>query len=499
MSHPLNITSSRFNRRTLLRGGIAMAAASASPLRTASAAPAISNRDARIELTDGHIADLQRSIEGAVILPSSATYNDERRIWSPAFDRKPALIVKTASAKDVQAAVQFARAHDILTAVRCGGHSYSGFSMVDDGMVIDLKAINGVTVDTAKQTAHVAGGALLGNLDRATLPHKLATTAGVVSHTGVGGLATGGGQGRLGRKFGLTIDNMLGVEMVLADGSIVRANATENPDLFWAVRGGGGNFGIVTDFEFQLHEYDGVITSLSYTFPGSKARDVMNVYAEISANAPLELTVSGSLRTSDRGETTCIVSGSFVGTRRAGEAALKALAPLGEPISTRVEEMDYVTLQAVADGNLYSDRFGYSRYTYLRQLDPKFIDMVLDYVMRANTPRTSVSIGMQGGAIAQVNETDTAFAERDGIYQCAVATTWAAGEDSAAGQAHVRELWSMIDPMSTGGFYINEIYDDPEERIRKSFRGNYARLVDIKTKVDPANFFHLNPNIKPKT
>ncbi len=498
MSHALNITSSRFNRRALLCGGVAVAAASASPLRTASALPAMSNPGARIELTDAHIADLQRSIKGTVILPSSPNYNDERRVWSPAFDKKPALIVKVTSTKDVQAAVQFARAHDILTAVRCGGHSYAGFSTVDDGMVIDLKPFNGVTVDPGRRTAHVAGGALLGNLDRATQPHRLATTAGVISHTGIGGLATGGGQGRLGRKFGLTIDSMLGVEMVLADGSIVRANAKENPDLYWAVRGGGGNFGIVTDFELQLHEYDGIITSLSYSFPGPKARDLMKVYAEMSAWAPLEMTVGGSLRTSDRGETTCTVSGTFLGTKQAGEAAFGAVASLGAPIATRVEQMDYVTLQSSADGGPHSDRFGYSRYAYLRQLDPKAVDTALDYVMRANTPRTSISFGLQGGTIAKVKEPDTAFADRDGIYQCAVATNWGAGEDPTAGKKHVRALWAMIDPMGTGGFYINELYDDPEDRIRKSFRANYARLVDIKTKVDPTNFFHLNPNIKPK-
>jgi hypothetical protein len=497
MGHPLNVTS-RLERRTLLRGAIAVAAASASPWRTATAAPAVDNAGGKIALTDAHIADLQKSIKGKVILPSSPDYNEERRVWSPAFDRKPALIVKVTSTKDVQAAVQFARTHDILTAVRCGGHSYAGYSMVDNGMVIDLKPLNGVTVDPKKRIARVAGGALLGNLDRATAPHKLATTAGVVSHTGVGGLATGGGQGRLARKFGLTIDNNLGVEMVLADGSIVRANPRENPDLYWAVRGGGGNFGIVTDFEFQLHEYDGIITSLSYAFPAEKAKDLMKLFGEMSAKAPPELTMNASLRTSDRGETTCSISGTFLGTKQAGETAFAALASLGVPTGNRIDEMDYVKLQSIADGSLHSERFGFGKYSYFRQLDPKLVDTVLDYVTRAKTPRTSFSLGMQGGAIAQVKEDATAFADRDGIYQCSVATNWAAGEDPAAGQRHVRELWAMIDPMGTGGFYINELYDETEERIRKTFRGNYARLVDIKTKVDPTNFFHLNPNIKPK-
>ena len=218
----------------------------------------------------------------------------------------------------------------------------------------------------------------------------------------------------------------------------------------------------------------------------------------MSANAPLEATISGGVRTSDRGEVTCSISGTFLGPRQAGEAAFKAVASLGAPINTRVDEMDYVKLQSAADGGIHADTFGYSRYTYLTRIEPKLIDMVLDYVARAKTPRTSISIGMQGGVITKVAETATAFADRDGIYQCAVATNWAAGQDPSAGQNHVRELWAMIDPMSTGGFYVNEVYDDPEERVRKTFRGNYARLVDIKTKVDPTNFFHLNPNIKPK-
>mgnify|MGYP006274679275 CR=1 FL=1 len=265
------------------------------------------------------------------------------------------------------------------------------------------------------------------------------------------------------------------------------------------MRGGGGNFGIVTDFTFQLHEYDGIITSLSYSFPAAKAKDLMKLYAEMSANAPVELTLSGSLRTSDRGETGCSISGTYLGTRAAAETACRAIASLGAPTNTRIEEMDYVKLQASADGSLYSSYLGYSRYSYLRQLDPKLIDMVLEYVLRANTPRTSVSFGAQGGAIAKVKEAATAFADRDGIYQCAVATNWKPGEDPSAGQKHVRELWAMIDPMGTGGFYVNELYDDPEERVRKSFRGNYARLVDIKTRVDPTNFFHLNPNIRPRS
>lgn len=489
----------RMNRRALLRGAIAVAAASALPWRSAHTGGALSISGDAVELSGAAIADLQNSLGGIVILPTNPHYDQARRVWSPAYNRRPALIARCASTADVQVAVQFARSHNLLTAVRCGGHCSAGFSMIDDGFVIDLSPFNDVEVEPDRKVAYVSGGALLGNLDRATAPHRLATTAGVVSHTGVGGLATGAGQGRLARKFGLTIDNNRGVEMVLADGSIVRANANENPDLHWAVRGGGGNFGIVTQFAFQLHDFDQVVTSFAYHFPAAKAKDVFRLYVDMCENAPRELTLGAGLQTNDVGETSASISGTYLGPIAAAEAATSAVKTLGTPISTRSGEMLYTTLQSIGDGPLFSDVYSYGKSGFFSAIEPALIDTLVDYATRNAVPGTRARLSQQGGAIADVPESATAFAQRDGIYQATIGVDWQAGKDPARGIKHVRDLWSLLEPMSTHGFYINSLYDDSEQRIRQSFRGNLARLVDIKTRVDPTNFFRLNANIQPNS
>ncbi len=500
MSHPLNITSSRFNRRSLLRGVLAVAAASASPLRYAHAAPAVGNKGAKIILSEAAVADFQKSFRGKVVLPTSADYDGARKVWAPWIDRKPAIIAKVSSTADVQAALQFAKSNDLLTAIRCGGHSNAGHGMCDGGLVIDLSGLKGAEVDPTKKTIRLAGGSLLGDLDRNAAPHKLATTAGVVSHTGVGGLATGQGQGRLARKFGLTIDNNLGVEMALLDGRIVKANAKENPDLFWAIRGGGGNFGIVTQFEFQLHDYDGIIATFSYTYPAEKAKDVMKLYLDMFASAPPELTISAGVGTSERGETTASFSGTYIGTKEACERLLAPVKALGTPLNSRVDQMEYVRLQSIADGALLSDRFAYNRGGYFSKVDQKLFDAMIEYQIKAKVPRTGARFGLQGGAISKVAESATAFADRDGVHQASLDVNWMANGnyDVAAGIKHLRDLWALLEPQSTHGFYLNTMTDDDtQDRVRKSYRGNYAKLQAIKAKYDPTNFLHLNPNIKP--
>ena len=499
MAHSLILKTSRLDRRALLRGVVGIASAATFPVRGAFAGQAISSGGAKVMLNENALADLQKGLRAPVILPSSGDYDAARRLWSPWIDRRPGLIAKCASAAEVQTAVQFAKAHDLLTAVRCGGHSYAGYSMCDGGMVIDLSPFNGVEIDAAKKIARVSGGALLGNLDRASAPHGLATTAGVVSHTGVGGLATGGGQGRLARKFGMTVDNILGVEIVTVDGRLLRANATENPDLYWAVRGGGGNFGVVTAFELQLHELDPTVTSFSYTYPLAQAKDILRLYLDFSATASEDFALSAGLRSYDRGPTTVSISGTYIGSRQTAEAALAPVLKFGAPINSRVDAMDYVKLQAIADGSLLSTRNAYMRSGFFTHVDPKVLDVMVDYMSRPTTPpRASARFSQQGGAASRVAETATAFAQRDALHQCSIDADWVDPNEGALCIKHVRDLWAELVPMSTGGFYPNIMYDDSEERVRKSYRGNYNRLVEVKTKYDPTNFFHLNPNIKPR-
>ena len=482
----------------VLRGAIAIAAASTFPLRRGYAGEAMGSAGEKMMLSDTAVADLQKSIKGPVILPSSPEYEMARRVWSPAIDRRPALIAKCTSVADIQATVQFARSNNILTAVRCGGHSYNGDSMADKGLVIDLTPLNGLEVDTAKKVAFVNGGAMLGELDSATVPHGLATTNGTVSHTGIGGLATGIGQGRLARRLGYTIDNIRGVEVVTPDGRLVRANAKENPDLYWAIRGGSGNFGIVTKFEMQLHEFDPNLATFGFTFPLAKAKDVMNLYFELSDKVPNDMSLSCGLATAENGETTVSLNGNHLGSLESAQKIIAAIDKLGEPLRKRFDTVEYVKVQSQGDGPLLSTRTLYMKSGFFSHVDSKLADVVVDRMTKAPMPRTSVRFGLQGGAANKIPSTATAFPYRDVLHQCASDGIWAEPKDGPALRKHADETWALLAPMTNGGFYVNYYVDPSDADIRRAFKGNYERLVEVKTKYDPTNFFHLNPNIKPR-
>ena len=483
---------SRIERRAALKGALRSAlvvtAASAFSGRHSLAAdiPAVGNHGKKVVLSDDAILDLQKNLRGAVILPSNPEYDATRRLWNGVFDLRPALIARCASAEDVQNAVRFARSHDLLVAVRCGGHTYAGHSGCNGGMVIDLRPIDAIEVDPQAQIARVGGGSLLGGMDRATMAHGLATTAGVISHTGIGGLATGGGQGRLQRKFGLTIDNIRAVEVVTADGRLLRASAAENPDLYWAVRGGGGNFGIVTKFEMQLHKVDAEVSTFSYTFPIARAQDLMKLYFDFSAAAPDELSVGAGLRTSAKGETTVSISGGYIGAPEAAEKLLAPIKSLGTPVATRVGGIDYVKLQSAADAATAVGRGYYTRVA------------MIDVMTKAPVPGMSLGFSQQGGASGRVAQDATAFANRDAQYQISLSMDWDDPQEGPDKTKNSRERWAQIKPLTDGGVYVNHAVDDDLTEIPKNYRGNYARLADLKAKFDPTNFFHLNANIAPK-
>ena len=495
---------SRIERRALLkaalRSGVAVAAASTFPAGNGFAADlqATASHGNTVVLSDAAVIDLQRNLHGPVILASSPDYESARRLWNGTFDRHPALIAKCASAADVQSAVQFARSHELLVAVRCGGHSYSGQSSCDGGMVIDLGLFNSVEVDPGARVARVSGGTFLGEMDRATMAHGLATTAGVVSHTGIGGLATGGGQGRLQRKFGLTVDNIRSVEVVTADGRLLRASAAENSDLYWAVRGGGGNFGIVSMFEMQLHQIDPTVTSFSYVFPVGRAKDVMKFYFDFSPAAPDDLSLSAGLRTSDKGETTISISGGYIGSPQAAETVMEPIKLLGTPISARISGINYLTLQSAADAAFKPGRNYYTRVAFQNSVDPKLGDAMVDSMTQTPRPHMSLALSQQGGASGRIAQDATAYPNRDAQYQLSMSVDWDDPKDGPGYLKQARELWSEIKPRTDGGFYTNHTVDESEAEIRKNYGGNYARLVTIKTKYDPTNFFHLNANVKPK-
>ena len=487
-----------FSRRSLLQGAIAVAAAASVPLQRGSAADAVASTGERVLLSGKALQDLQKSVAGAVILPTSANYDQARRVWNPAIDHHPALIVKCTSLNDIHATLQFARSHNILTAIRCGGHNVGGTGMAHGGLTMDLSPFSGVEVDASKQIARVKGGSMLADLDQASVPLGLGTTAGVVSHTGVGGLATALGQGRLARKFGYTIDNIRGVTVMTPDGRTLHANESTNSDLHWAVRGGGGNFGIVTEFEFQLHEFDPNVTSLSLTYPAAKAADVFKVVFELSERVPRETSIGASLRTSGQGETTASISGTHLGSAESAKQILgNYLKPLGEPLRQRFSTMNYVRLQSIADGELLASHAEFSRSGFFHRVDEHVAEAMADYGTRHAMPGTGIRMSQQGGKGNELAPTATAFPYRDTVFQCTVGTEWTDPKDANKYRQYANDAWKVIGPMSNGGFYTVVAVDPTEAQVRHAYAGNYHRLVALKRKYDTTNFLRLNVNINP--
>ena len=485
-------------RRTLLRGAIAVTVAASLPYQRGSAADAVANTGERVLLSGSALEDLQKSIAGRVILPTSPDYDQARRVWNPAVDRHPAVIVQCTSLNDIQAALQFGRSHNILTAIRCGGHNVGGTGVAHGGLTIDLAPFSGVEVDRSKQIARVKGGSLLGDLDQASVPLGLGTTAGVVSHTGIGGLATAMGQGRLARKYGYTIDNIRGATVMTPVGRILRADADTNSDLLWGVRGGGGNFGIVTEFELQLHEFDPNVTSFSFTYPVARAVDVFKVLLELDARVPLETSLGAGLRTNAGGETTASLGGTHLGSAESAKQVLgKYLDALGEPLGKRFSTLNYVRLQSIGDGERYSSRAEFSRSGFFHRMDEHVARAIAEYGSKYTMPGTSIRLTQLGGKGNDLAPDATAFPYRDTIFQCTVGTRWTDPGDAAKYRQYANDSWDVIGPMTNGGFYINVAVDPTEVEVRRAYAGNFRRLVAIKRKYDPTNFLRLNVNIDP--
>lgn len=476
-----------------------MAAAAVAPVRAnADQLTTLSGEPILLRLTE--LDQLRQSISGPLLVPSSLDYEQARRVWNPAIDRRPAAIAQCTSVADVQATVQFARQYNILTAVRCGGHNVGGTGMVDGGLTIDLSQFRGAEVEQRKRVARLKGGSLLSDLDRATVPLGLATTAGVVSHTGVGGLATALGQGRLGRKFGYTIDNIRGANVVTAEGELLRADAKTNSDLYWGIRGGGSNFGIVTEFELQLHEFDPNVTSFSYTYDADKATDLVKILFALGDEVPRETSLGASIRTDAGGRTTVSFSGTHLGSLASAKKVLgRALRPLGKPIANRESTMEYVRLQSIADGPRISPSAEFSRSGFFHRVDDYIAESIADYGIRNTLPGTSIRISQQGGTGNDLPSTATAFPHRDVRFQSTVDARWVDPADAARMRQYANDSWDVIGPMTNGGFYVNVAVDPTEAELRRAYGGNYRKLVALKQKYDPDNFFRLNVNINPQS
>jgi FAD/FMN-containing dehydrogenase len=459
--------------------------------------PALTGDGKQIILPRGDVADLRASLRGQLLLTGDAGYEQARKAWNGSFSRKPALIARCLGASDVIKAVNFGRAHSLLVSVRGGGHSISGQSVCEGGLMIDLAQINGVRVDPVARRARVDGGALLGSLDREAQAFGLATTAGTVSHTGVGGLTLGGGFGRLGRKFSMACDNVRAYDIVTADGKFLRVSAEENADLNWGLRGGGGNFGVVTSFEFELYPVDPVLLGGVMVYPVEQAKEVLNFFDGYYEEAPDELYVDTTLVTNPEGHKVLVLDATYCGSIADGERVLKPLREFRKPIVDAIAPTPYVKQQSSVDEVFAYGHHYYVKAGFVRRLPPELVEAMIESFMSSTLPITPVLTAPQGGAISRIAPDATAYPYRDARHNLLVAAKW---PDSSGDEAHLtwaRGAWKTLEPF-TRGFYVNDNNADISERkVLENYGLNYKRLSQLKAKYDPTNLFRLNANIKP--
>jgi len=451
-----------------------------------------------VTLRGRDIGELAGRLHGRLLLAGDEGYDAARHILNPSFDKHPALIVQPTGTADVRSAVDFAREHSLLLAVKCGGHSFSGISTCDKGMMIDLSSFRGVRVDPAARRAWVAGGSRQGLVDHEAMSRGLVVPMGTVSHTGVGGLTTGGGFGRVARRFGLASDNLTAVDVVTADGNLVRATAEENPDLFWGVRGGGGNFGVVTSFEFRLHPMQRQVLGGDIVFPIARARDVLNVYAEYAAVAPDELYLDVVMVLPAGGQPgVALFSICYSGPANAAERALAPIRRLGTPLADGVKAIDYVAMQRSGDVSDPRAMGTYLKGGFISELAPGLVDALADG-LEGDPRRTTVVFFQHGkGAIGRLPADATAFSHRYALANMGLVVEWAHGQDPSEHIAWIRGFHANVERY-IGGFYTNDMAPDiTTAQVNVNYRQNYPRLVRIKNQYDPTNLFRLNANILP--
>jgi FAD/FMN-containing dehydrogenase len=460
---------------------------------------AVTGDGREVTLTGAALADLASRLRGRLLLAGDEGYEQARQLLNPSFDKRPALIAQVAGAADVRAAVEFARDHgNLLLAVKCGGHSASGKSTCDRGMMIDLSPFRDVRVDPVARRARVTGGSLLGALDHEAMAHGLVTPMGTVSHTGVGGLVTGGGFGRLARRYGLSIDNLVSVDVVSADGTFHRASADENADLFWGVRGGGGNFGVVTSFEFRLHPMQRQVLGGRIVYPFARARDVFSVYAEYGPDAPDELQLDCGLMLPGGGADPVAMFGICYSGRPAdADRVLAPLRRLGTPLLDAVGPIDYVALQRVGDMDDPRASGQYVKSGFVADLPPALIAAIIGGIEPHPARMTQLFFQQGGGAISRVAPEATAFAQRDIIANMLCFVNWRHGDDPSGHIRWIRQFWEGLDRY-THGFYVNDLETGHStEQVRANYRSNHDRLVAVKNRYDPTNLFRLNANVQP--
>ncbi|HWM64421.1 MAG TPA: FAD-binding oxidoreductase [Solirubrobacterales bacterium] len=460
-----------------------------------------------IEIDPVALGELGTSFAGELVRPGNGAYDRHRAVWNGSIDRHPALIARCVDASDVSAAVAFARRTGLPLAVRGGGHSFPGLSVCDAGIVIDLGLMKGIRVDPEARTASAEAGVLLGELDRETQASGLAVPAGIVTHTGLAGLTLGGGIGWLQRKYGLTIDQLLSVDLITADGELLKASETENSDLFWGIRGGGGNFGVITRFEFRLNPLGPNVVAGPVFWPIEESPNVLRFYRDWIADAPDDLMTIVIHRkapplpfipTELHGKPVVAVVCCHAGSVEAGEETVAPLKAFGSPVLDLCEPKPFLEHQAMFDPSFPHGQWYYMRACDVAELTDEVIDITVEHSMRIHSPLTSFPIWQMGGAISRVGEEETAFNGR-GVGHTFNITAATAGRDGFDQEREwVRDFWSALQPHQSGGVYVNFLMNEGEERVRQAYGPRkYDRLKALKRRYDPDNVFRLNQNIPP--
>src|ERR687885_1724007 len=461
-------------------------------------------------LEEAAVEEFKAGLRGELLRPGDDGYEEARTVWNAMIDKRPALIARCAGAADVIHSINFARINKVLVAVRSGSHDVAGTAVCDRGLVIDLSPMKGIRVDPTRRTARAESGLTWGEFDQETQAFGLATTGGFVPTTGIAGLTLGGGLGYLMRRFGLVCDNLLSVDIVTAEGQLLTASETQNEDLFWGIRGGGGNFGVATSFEYRLHPVGPEVMCCFVLYPGDRAREVLKFCEEYMTEAPNEVSPLGVLGHVPpvevfperwHGEPYVALLAMYAGDAEEGERVLRPLRELGGAIADLSARMPYTQAQAILDEDYPNGWHYYWKSVNVDGLNAEAIERLVDHIEAAPSRHSTIDVWYQGGAMARIGPDETAFGDRSGPILLGIEANWERTQDDEANIAWVRNCVADMRRFSSGGMYLNfpGFLEEGERLLRDAYGENYQRLVALKNKYDPTNLFRLNQNIKPTT
>ena len=451
------------------------------------------------------IKNLKNKVKGQIVLPGDPNYNEAREIWNAMIDRQPAVIIQCAEADDVPHAISYARDNGLEISIRGGGHNIAGSALCNNGLMIDFSNMKAVKVDAQKRRAYVEPGVTLGDFDKAIQAHGLATPVGINSTTGIAGLTLGGGFGWLTRKYGMTIDNLISAEMVTADGRKIQVSEGENTDLFWAIRGGGGNFGVITQFEFSLHPVGPEILAGLIVFPINQAKQVLQKYREFVKSAPEELSIWVVLRKAPplpflpvavHGKEVVVLAIFYAGDTAKGEKLIDPLRSFGDAYGEHIGTQPYVQWQQAFDPLLTPGARNYWKSHNFKELSDGALDTIIEFVGKIPSPQCEIFLGLIAGAANRVSSNAMAYGHRDAKFVLNVHGRWDDAAQDEIGVAWAREFFKASAPYASAGVYVNFMTEDESDRVAAAYGENYARLKQVKKKYDPENIFHNNQNIK---